>query len=120
VHRFRWTRRSVEPKVARSERYFERHGGRAVAAGRFIGALRAVVPLVAGTSKMPFGRFLLWDAAAAIVWASAIVSIGWFVGPRAARFVDRFSLAITVAVIAGGIAWLLVRRARRPTRAGER
>ena len=107
VHRFRWTRRNLEPKIERSERYFERHGGRAVVAGRFVGALRAVVPLIAGTSRMPYGRFLLWDVPAALVSATAIVSIGWFVGPSAARAVDRFSLAITALVVVVGAVYVV-------------
>jgi membrane protein DedA with SNARE-associated domain len=112
VQRFGLLRRHVRPRLERSERYFERHGGRAVVIGRFVGALRAAVPVVAGTSSMSYRRFLAWDVPAALAWGTAIVSVGWFVGPAAARAVDRFSLAISALAVLGGLTWLVLHRRR--------
>lgn len=50
-------------------RFFEKYGGKSVAFGRFVGPVRAVIPLVAGMMGMPTGRFLVANILSAIVWA---------------------------------------------------
>jgi membrane protein DedA with SNARE-associated domain len=113
VHRYRWTRRHFEPSVKRAHRYFERRGGPAVFGARWIGALRAVVPLVAGTSAMPLRRFLAWDAAAALLWTTAAVSIGYIFGDDIAGAVDRVGWWISLAALTVLAVVFLVRRRRR-------
>ncbi|MDP1819157.1 MAG: DedA family protein [Acidimicrobiales bacterium] len=104
LRRWSWTRRRVLPKVEDAAGWVDRHGGLAVFAGRWIGALRAVVPLVAGMSDMPVRRFLAWNVLASITWATTVATIGYVVGLPAARFVDRtgvwFYLGIAVVVAA--------------------
>jgi membrane protein DedA with SNARE-associated domain len=109
----RWepVRKRVEPRLERAEAHFERRGGAAVFLGRFVGALRAVVPATAGMSRMPFHRFLAWNAAASIVWAGAIIGIGYTVGRQAASVVDRYGLAVSAAIVViAGTAFVLRRR----------
>lgn len=50
-------------------RFFEKYGGKSVAFGRFVGPVRAVIPLVAGMMGMPTSRFLVANILSAIVWA---------------------------------------------------
>jgi membrane protein DedA with SNARE-associated domain len=45
-------------RLARVERFFVRHGAKAVLAGRFVGIVRAVAPFIAGASGMRVRRFL--------------------------------------------------------------
>ena len=66
VDRWSLTRRHLKPKLDNAHAYFEKRGGPSVFVGRWVGALRAVVPLVAGAAGMPYRRFLLWDAAGCI------------------------------------------------------
>jgi membrane-associated protein len=110
LDRFALTRR-LRPGVERAEAVMERRGPRAVFFGRFVGALRAVVPLVAGMARMPFGRFLVWNVAASIVWCTTVVLVGFHVGLPAARFVDRAGIwsYLVVAVVAL-VLWLRHRR----------
>ncbi len=112
----RWEpiRRRMEPKIDRAEERFRRRGGGAVFAGRFVGALRAVVPLVAGIERMPFRRFLAWNLAASIVWASVTVSLGWHFGEDIASFVDRGGWVISLVVLTAVAGWWLWRRRRAP------
>ena len=112
LRRFDVTRRHLLPAVERAESWFDRWGGLAVFFGRFIGALRAVVPVTAGTAKMPFPRFLAWNVAASIAWASAAVGLGYAVGLPAAQAVDRAGpwvyggiALIALAVWGGRRAW---------------
>jgi membrane protein DedA with SNARE-associated domain/membrane-associated phospholipid phosphatase len=57
-------------------RFFEKYGGKSVAFGRFVGPVRAVIPLVAGMLGMTPGRFLLANVLSAIVWAPAYLLPG--------------------------------------------
>ena len=63
----RWDRvwHHVEAPLAAAEVHFERYGGPTVFGARFIGPLRALIPLVAGTSGMPG-----WSASARSHWTS--------------------------------------------------
>jgi membrane-associated protein len=116
IDRFELTRRRLSPAVARSERYFARHGGRAVFIARWVGALRAVVPFVAGLSRLRFASFLAWNAAASVTWASFVVLAGFWFGRPVARVVDDVGLGISVAVVVtAALVWRHRRRSRRGT-----
>lgn len=97
-------RRMAKPLEV-AERHFEAKGGRTVFAGRFVGALRALVPLVAGTSGMRYRAFLPWNAAASVIWVSAVVILGAVFGKTVASTVDRFGIVLTslVAALAVGL-----------------
>lgn len=112
LERWRLTRRLV-PKAKKAEDWFERRGGAAVLIGRWVGALRAVVPVVAGTAKMPFGRFLAWNVVASITWAGTAVALGYVFGTAAAKAVDKAGVWVYLAVVAAAGAWWLVRRHRK-------
>jgi len=65
-------------RLAHAEAFFARHGGRAVFLARFVAGLRVFGALVAGTSRMPWGKFALYNVLGGTVWASAVVSLGYF------------------------------------------
>ena len=111
VRRWRWLRRRVEPRFERAHGYFERHGGRAVFAARWVGALRAVVPAVAGISGMPYRRFLPWDAVAAVLWVTTMVWLGATLGDDIAEVVDRIGTGISLVVL-GAVVLVVVLRSR--------
>jgi membrane-associated protein len=104
--------------LVRAREAFERHAGGAVFVARWIGVLRAVVPVVAGASKMPFRRFLVWNVAASITWASTVVGVAYVAGPHAVRFVDRAGWVLVALLVAGAAWYLWRRRAAATTPAG--
>ena len=112
VRRWSWLRRRLEPRFERAHVYFDQHGGRAVFVARWVGALRAIVPAVAGTSEMPYRRFVLWDAVAAVLWVTTMVWLGALLGDDIARVVDRVGTGISLVVV-GAILLVLAVRARR-------
>ena len=63
-----WPFRRRPELLARGHGFFEQHGGKSVFIGRFFGASRAVVPLIAGMTQMPRRRFLVANVLSAIVW----------------------------------------------------
>ena len=64
-----WPFRRYPESLDAGVRFFEKYGGKSVAFGRFVGPVRAVIPLVAGMMGMTTGRFLAANILSAIVWA---------------------------------------------------
>lgn len=113
VHRWHWSRRRLGPSLARAEAYYAERGGWSVFGGRWVGMLRAVVPLVAGSARMSWPRFLLWGAPAAVLWVIATTTAGFVFGSSIAELVDRLGLAVSLVVVGILAAVVLVRRWRR-------
>ena len=65
-------------RLERVEGYFERHGGATVLVGRFIGLVRAVAPFIAGSSGMPYGRFLPYSVIGTGLWGTTYCLLGFF------------------------------------------
>jgi undecaprenyl-diphosphatase len=101
-------------RLARLDALFARHGGKAVFIGRFIAVARALTPFMAGSSRMPYLRFLGWNLAGAILWAVALVVLGYALGESwriAERWVGRAALIASVLVVlAVVVGWRLRRR----------
>lgn len=113
IERFEWTRKRLGPKVEQARAYFTRRGAAAVFLGRFVGALRAVVSVVAGMSGMPYKRFMPWNVLASIVWTGLIVSAGYFFGRNVESVVGDIGLGIAGAVIVAlALFWWIKRRRR--------
>lgn len=70
------------------ERFFQRHGGKGVIIGRFVGPIRPVIPLVAGAFQMPARRFFLCNVISAIGWAPTYVVPGYLVGSAMSLDID--------------------------------
>jgi undecaprenyl-diphosphatase len=60
----------------RVDGFFARHGGKAVSGSHFLHLLRALMPFVAGARRMRYLKFLLFNAAGCIVWATVFVLLG--------------------------------------------
>jgi membrane-associated protein len=64
-------------RLARVQGFYDRHGGKAVLFGRFVGLVRAVSPFLAGASGFELRRFVPWSAAGALAWAASFTLIGY-------------------------------------------
>ena len=93
-------RRFSERVLPPAERFFERHGGKAVFLARFFGGLRVTGAWMAGITRMTWWRFLFWNAAGGIVWALAVGLIAYYAGKAAADAIARYGV---YAAITGGI-----------------
>lgn len=100
--------------IDRTVAWFERHGGKAVFFGRMIPIFRSLVSIPAGVTRMPLRRFLVLTAAGSLVWNSAFVLAGYFLG-ASWHLVERYADVLQYVVIAGaavGVAWFAVVRVR--------
>lgn len=83
--------------------------------GRFTAFLRAVMPGLAGLSRMQYRRFLLANAAGALVWGVGYSLLGYFAGTaltKIERFASWFGIAVLVVVVAV-IVTIYIRHRRR-------
>ena len=92
----------ITPKVvARVEGIFNAHGGKAIILGRFVGVARAITPFLAGTSHIPYRRFLMYDIPGAGAWAACFLAVGYVVAESAKRAAS-LSHAIGLGIGSGG------------------
>jgi len=107
--------------VALAERVFTRHGVWAVFFGRFVALLRIFAGPLAGSLRMPYGRFLAANASGGIVWAAGMTFLIWFLGLAAEQWLTRFSwLGLAAAILGGlGITLLVRRKTESLTRQAE-
>jgi undecaprenyl-diphosphatase len=93
-------------RLLQVEGYFERHGGKTILIGRFIGLVRALAPFVAGSSGLRYRRFIPFSIVGAGLWATLYCVLGYIFWRSFDRVVAVagqavFGFGITVAVIVG-------------------
>jgi membrane-associated protein len=113
LRRGRLGRRLGEDAWDNAEAFLAGRGGRAVAAARFVAVVHALVPVVAGSVRMRYRRFLGWSALGAVAWSVALVGIGALAGASWRRYGERLGLAGLVVLGAVAVAAWSLRAARR-------
>ena len=104
----------VEKTVA----YFVRHGAAAILLSRFSAqSVRIFAAALAGCGHLSYGRFLAYDVAGSMLYATALVGMGYLIGDHAAEVVKRFGgprvfLLIGPVAMISLLAYRLWRRSR--------
>lgn len=102
--------RITPDRLQQVEAYFEKHGGKTILIGRFIGLVRALAPFIAGSSAMRYAAFAPYSILGTGIWATGLVLIGYFASQSidaAAGIVGRgligfgILVGIVVAVLMG-------------------
>jgi len=70
--------------IERGEQFFTKHGSAAVFFGRWLPGLRIVTSWLAGADRMPWRRFLVWNALGGIAWATSVGVLAYALGRSAA------------------------------------
>jgi membrane protein DedA with SNARE-associated domain/membrane-associated phospholipid phosphatase len=86
--------------------YFDRHGGKTILIGRFIGLVRALAPFIAGSSGLAYRRFIPYSIVGCGAWATLFCVLGyvfWRSFDKVQHLVGQalFGFAVTVGVIVG-------------------
>jgi membrane protein DedA with SNARE-associated domain len=105
LHRYATLRRFADRVLPPAERFFARHGGKAVFLARFFGGVRVTGAWMAGITRMSWWRFLFWNALGGIVWAAAVGLIAFYAGKAAADAIARYGV---YAAISGGLLLVVV------------
>ncbi len=69
-----------EKHLEMAHKYYGRHGGKTILFCKFIAFVRTFAPFVAGTSRMDYVRFLIFDVAGATLWVGGIVGLSYHLG----------------------------------------
>ena len=99
-----------EQRVKIGRYIFLRHGGKVVFFGRFVSLLRTYAAFLAGTNRMPWRRFLLFNTAGGIAWACLIGLGYYYLGAILARLQTPVDIALAAIAAAVVIAFLLYLR----------
>ena len=130
----RWGRYILlrDDDIDRAERWFGRHGTKAVFFGRLLPVVRTFISLPAGLARMPAGRFGIYTLLGCIPWTAALAWTGYLVGANWGSVVTAlhgpsYALAALCGLLVIFAIVMLLRRRRRergehggPGTAGER
>jgi membrane protein DedA with SNARE-associated domain len=102
------------------DRFFERHGAKAVFFGRWMALVRVTAAWMAGANRMPFRRFFLYNALGGVTWAAAVGLIAYGLGEAGAHVLTRVGTAGAVGaaiLVVGAVIWLRRRERAHAARA---
>jgi membrane-associated protein len=102
--------------LRRTEAFFVRHGGRAIALSRFVPIIRTCMPFVAGVGRMPYARFQAYNILSGFAWVLLFLCGGYLFGnvPVVKRNFGLVTILIIVVSLMP-VALSLVTRQRRTT-----
>jgi membrane protein DedA with SNARE-associated domain len=115
-----WRHRWMKPHrsaLARARLFFRKYGVASIYLCRFMGPVRAFVPLIAGMTAMPHMRFQIANVGSAVIWVPVMLAPGYLAGKGvgAVSGEDMHNLgwvllAAVVATAAAALAWRAVKR----------
>lgn len=107
--------------VKKSLHWFEQYGHRIVFFGRMIPAVRSLISIPAGMSRMPFWKFMLYSGLGTVIWTTFPACVGFYFGENQALMHQIFSQVgyVIIAIVITVILWALYRRQQRKRRAGQ-
>jgi membrane protein DedA with SNARE-associated domain len=85
-----------ERKLTLGQYLFHKHGAKVVFFGRFVAVLRAWAAFLAGTNRMPWSRFLPFNAAGGLVWATIYGTGGYYLGKNVHRLTGPVGIATVI------------------------
>src|SRR5437763_8643774 len=109
--------------IAAGDRFFERHGPKAVFLARWIALVRFIAAWLAGINKMRFRDFFFWNALGGITWGITFGLAGYFGGHAASRVLSEMGIIgaiILGAAVVGFFVYVKVRERRAALEDGER
>jgi len=105
-----------ERTTQRAENFFLKHDALSIFSAKFIDGMRELAGPLAGTFRMPWWRFLLFNFLGAAAWVPATVILGYLFGrhlDRALRVMSNANLALAVMALSVAACWWWKRRRSR-------
>ncbi len=98
--------------VEKTERWFQRHGNKAVFFGRMVPIFRSLISVPAGIERMSIPAFLVLTTLGSLIWNAIFVLAGFALGENweeVTGYVDAYSKVVLVAAVLAVLAFLVVR-----------
>jgi len=98
------------------ERYFNKHGGKTIVIGRYLGFVRPLAPFIAGTA-IPYSRFLPYSIIGTGLWTTTFCLLGyvfWRSFDRVKEIAGQATLAFGILVALGIAIWFAYRKLKEP------
>jgi membrane protein DedA with SNARE-associated domain len=106
--RWEFLRRRTAHILPATEELMAKHGGKVVFFGRFITILRYTAAWVAGISHMEWRKFLFWNAAGGICWATLVGLVSYYAGGAAADAIQRYGIYAAAVVVGAVLVFYLI------------
>ena len=116
VHRYGKYAHITPERLDRVHQWFDRIGHWALFAGYYIAGLRHFTAIVAGASKLKFTHFIAYAWSGGLLWVTTFVTLGYYLGEnwkQIAELIHHYILYFSLAVLAAGLGYYLIRRRRQ-------
>ncbi len=100
-------------RLSKVEAFFERHGEKTIFFQRWITGVRVIGALVAGSSHMPWSRFLWYNCLGAVAWVTVIAVLGYVFAVNIiflAKFLERSSITLLILFVLVGFIVMIKKR----------
>lgn len=77
--------------------FYDQYGGRAVVIGRFVPIIRTFAPILAGTIRMPFKKFVFFNVSGGLIWTHSMILTGYFLAkafPQVQHYLEFLILGV--------------------------
>lgn len=85
--------------LERTQRYFEKHGGKTVIIARFVPIVRTFTPTVAGAGRMKYRRFIAYSVVGGMAWVLSMTLIGYFLGRSIPNIEKHLHWVVGIVII---------------------
>jgi membrane protein DedA with SNARE-associated domain len=99
IMRFGKRVRISEQEIEKAERWFEKYGPIAVFTARMIPAIREIISIPAGISRMNLAKFVGYTFAGSLLWCVILTLAGYYLGEAWSNFSDQASYAFTIVTV---------------------
>jgi membrane protein DedA with SNARE-associated domain len=102
--------------IRKANRWFERHGPKAVFFGRLVPGVRTLISLPAGINEMAFFAFILYSTAGTIIWVTLLTYAGYVLGENyglVEKYLGPISKIVLVSLVLWFIIWIVWKQSRK-------